>query len=137
MTIEKRKQGTPEWFDMVGRVMSEAARKADLPADSNVSLVERYTDPADFGDGLVQGFRFAIVAGQPSCRVGAKPGERGDVTVEVSAAAARDLNAMPAAAAAKARRRYIATGELRQEGDPAQLGEWFGTVHRAIVDRTD
>lgn len=133
---EKREQGSRAWFEMVGQVMSDAARHAALPAETHVSLVERYTDGTDFGDGLVQGFRFDIVAGQPSYRVGAKPDERGDITIEVTGAVARELNAMPADASAQARRRHLETGGIRQQGDVSMLGDWFFEVHRHILART-
>lgn len=42
------------WFDMVGRLMSEAAR----PLLPHVSLVERFTDGVELEHGLVQGLRF-------------------------------------------------------------------------------
>ncbi len=129
-------QGTPSWFEMVGQVMSEAAERAGLPPDQNVTLVERYTDGGDFGSGLVQGFRFDIVGGKPSYRVGVRPEEQGDITVEVSSTIARELNRMPAEASAIARESYVGTGEIHQEGDLSQLGDWFGQVHQSILDRT-
>ena len=136
MTEDKVAQGTPAWFEMVGQVMREAAERAALPPDQNVSLVERYTDGGDFGGGLVQGFRFDIVGGKPSYRVGVRPEEQGDITVEVSSTIARELNRMTAEASAVAREAYVATGEIHQEGDPSQLGDWFGQVHQSILDRT-
>ncbi|WP_260600251.1 hypothetical protein [Sphingomonas endolithica] len=129
-------QGSPAWFEMVGEIMSEAAEKAMLQPNQRVSLVERYTDGEKLGGGFVQGFRFDIIGGRPSYRVGVRPEERGDITIEVSSRAARELNHMPAAASAIARETYLRTGEMRQEGDPSKLGDWFGHVHQSIVDRT-
>jgi hypothetical protein len=129
-------QGTPAWFEMVGHVMSEAVKKAMLQPGQNVSLVERYTDGEALEDGLVQGFRFDIIGGKPSYRVGVRPEERGDITIEVSSKVARELNHMTAAASAIAREAYLKTGEMRQDGDPSILGDWFGQVHRSILART-
>lgn len=131
-------QGTPVWFEMVGMLMSEFATNARLPHDLAVSLVERYTDGTEIGDGRVQGIRFDIVDGRPLFRIGAASDERADVTVEVTAAVARELNALhsddPAYAAA--RERAIATGAMRVDGDPSRLGGWLDAVHDPIVDRT-
>ncbi len=136
-TNDKVAQGTPAWFEMVGQVMSEAAERAALPPDQNVSLVERYTDGSDFGSGMVQGFRFDIVGGKPCYRVGVAPDEQADITIEVSSKVARELNRIPVEASAVARQAYVATGEIRQDGDPSQLGDWFGQVHQSILGRTD
>lgn len=135
-TLEKVEQGSRAWFEMVGEVMSRVAEQAGLPADKSVSLVERYTDGTDFGDGLVQGFRFDIVGGQPSYRVGVGPSEKGDITVEVASRVAYELNQMPAAASAKARQNYMEAGDIRQEGDLSRLGAWFADAHKAILERT-
>jgi hypothetical protein len=130
--------GSAAWFDMAGTLMCEAAAHAGLAADLDLSLVERYTDGVELADGLVQGLRFDIVRGKPSFRVGARPGERADITVEVTAAASRELNSLysadPRYAAATARLRD--SSALKVEGDLARLGDWFGTVHDPIVDRT-
>lgn len=136
LTNEKVTQGTPAWFEMVGQVMSKAAEGAALPPTRNVSLIERYTDGVDFGDGLVQGFRFEIVRGKPFYRVGVRPDEQGDITIEVPSAVARELNRMPGDASAVARQNCVATGVIRQRGDPSQLGDWFGQVQQSIIDRT-
>lgn len=132
----KIEQGTPAWFEMVGTVMSDAAASAGLSPDHNVSLVERYTDAADVGGGLVQGFRFDITGGKPSYRVGVRPDERGDITVEVASAAARHLNQLHGEEAAAARARYLASGEIREDGDLSRLGAWFDATHERIVART-
>ena len=84
----------------------------------------------------IQGFRFDIVGGKPSYRVGVRPDERGDITVEVTSAVARELNLMPAKASAVARRRYVEAGEIRQEGDPSRLGDWFAATGASIIART-
>jgi len=130
--------GTADWFEMVGRVMCDAAAQAALPPGLNFGLVERYLDGAPLPGGFLPGLRFDIRDGQPRFRVGALPGEQADVTVEVTATASRELNTLyandpryPAALA-----RLQASGELRIHGDVAGLGAWFGSVHDAIVERT-
>lgn len=130
--------GSIAWFEMVGSLMCEAAARANLPQDFNLSLVERYTDGVAFPDGLVQGIRFDIQSGQPSFRVGAKPGEAADITVEVSAAASRELNSLYGADPRfqAAMTRLQTNGGIQFDGDLARLGDWFGTVHDPIVDRT-
>jgi hypothetical protein len=114
--------------------MSEAV----LPADLNVGLVERCTDGIRFQDGLMQGIRFDICAGKPTFRVGAFPEERADITVEVTAAASRELNALygmdPRFHAALSRLQE--SGNMRIDGDLQRLGDWFRAVHDRIVDRT-
>jgi hypothetical protein len=137
-TDAKVRQGTTAWFEMVGRLMLEAASRSGLSPQLNVSLVERYTDGVELSEGLVQGIRFDIVAGKPSFRVGARPNERADVTVEVTAAAARKLNTLRSTDASyqAARDKFLSTGEMRVEGDPSRLGSWLDAVHDPIVDRT-
>lgn len=137
-TREKVRQGTPAWFEMVGTLMSDAAARSGLPADRNVSLVERYTDGIELSDGLIQGLRFEIVNGQPSFRVGVGRDERAEITVEVTSAAARKLNALHSAdpAYSAARDRFLSTGEMRVDGDLSRLGDWLEAVHDPIVDRT-
>ena len=135
-THTKIPQGTPAWFEMVGTVMRDAAERAGLARGHTVSLVERYIDGVELGDGLVQGLRFAIVDGTPSYRVGVRPDERGDITVEVTSAAARELNRLRGDAAVAARETYLRTGELREDGDLSRLGTWFAGTHDPIVDRT-
>jgi hypothetical protein len=130
--------GTPAWFAMVGEVLTEAAIRAALPPGLNVCLVERYTDGAELAPGLLPGVRFEIRAGRPSFRAGALPGERGDITLEVTTAASRTLNTLYGADAAftAAFSAFLADGQLKIEGDLAALGDWFSGVHDRIVERT-
>lgn len=130
--------GSEAWFHMAGTLMCEAAAAAGLPSGTRVSLVERYTDGSEFGDGLVQGLRFEIVDGKPSFRVGARRNERADITVEVTAAASRELNSLCSADPRyrTASARLLESGALRVDGDTARLGAWFDAVHDPIVDRT-
>uniref|UniRef100_B0T5L2 SCP2 domain-containing protein n=1 Tax=Caulobacter sp. (strain K31) TaxID=366602 RepID=B0T5L2_CAUSK len=134
----KLRQGTTAWFEMVGTLMSEVAARSGLSPDLNVSLVERYTDGIELSDGLVQGIRFDILGGKPSFRVGARRDERADVTVEITAAAARALNALLSADPnyPAARDNFLSTGEMRVDGDPSRLGGWLDAVHDPIVART-
>jgi hypothetical protein len=138
ITDTKVRQGTTAWFEMVGRLMREAASQSGLSPELNVSLVERYTDGVELSEGLVQGIRFDILGGKPSFRVGARPDERADVTVEVTAAAARELNALRSADPSyqAARDKFLSTGDMRVDGDPSRLGGWLDAVHDPIVDRT-
>lgn len=138
METPKLTQGTTAWFEMVGLLMTQAATDAALPSSLNVSLVERYTDGAEVPDGRVQGIRFDVVAGAPSYRIGADREETADIVVEITAAAARRLNSLPAADPAYrvARQRYLETGEMRVTGDPERLGAWLEAVHDPIVART-
>lgn len=137
-TNRKVTQGTLAWLEMVGVLMCEAALKAALPSDRNVSLVERYTDGVLLSEGLVQGIRFDIIGGKPSFRVGVQPNERADVTVEITGMAARKLNTLRSTDPnyQAARVEFLRTGEMRVEGDPTQLGDWLDAVHDPIVDRT-
>jgi hypothetical protein len=130
--------GTAAWFDMVGSVLMDAATRAELPQDHNVSLVERYTDGSALGPGLVQGLRLDIINGKPSFRRGARRDECGDVTVEVTRAASYKLNTLPGddPAFQRALAHLQANGELKIEGDPARLGVWFTVVHDQIVAQT-
>ncbi len=139
MTMDaKLRQGTTAWFEMVGTLMSEAASQSGLPPELNLSLVERYTDGVELLAGLVQGIRFDILEGRPSFRVGARRDERADVTIEITAAAARALNTLHGADPdyLAARDKFLSTGEMRVDGDPSQLGGWLDAVHDPIVDRT-
>lgn len=130
--------GSATWFTMAGSLMVDAATRARLPPDCNVSLVERYTDGVALSDGLVQGLRFDIVGGKPSFRVGAGVDETADIVVEVTSAASRELNSFyaddPRYAAAADRLR--GEGEMRVHGDLARLGAWFPAVHDPIVAHT-
>ncbi len=130
--------GSAAWFDMAGKLMCEAAARAGLPPDLHLSLVERYTDGLPVATGLVQGIRFEIRGGQPWFRVGATPDEQGDIVVELTAAASRELNSLhgadPRYQAALAR--LQASGAMRIQGDLARLGNWFAGVHDPVVDHT-
>jgi hypothetical protein len=130
--------GSAAWFHMVGNLMCEAAMRADLPADFDVSLVERYTDGFQFQDGLTQGLRFDIRGGKPSFRVGVLLEERADITVEVTAAASRELNSLYGADLRfqSALARLQGSGAMKIDGDLGRLGDWFGRVHDPIVERT-
>ncbi|MEX6507219.1 hypothetical protein [Jiella sp. M17.18] len=135
---DKLQQGTTEWFDMVGTLMSDAALRSGLAPDFTVSFVERYTDGVELPGGLVQGIRFDIVDGKPSYRVGARLEEQADITVEVTAAAARALNLLPGGDQryAAVRDEVLRASEMRVEGDVSRLGAWLETVHDRIVERT-
>jgi hypothetical protein len=130
--------GSAAWFHMAGTLMCEAAARAGLPPNLDVSLVERYIDGVELSPGLVQGLRFDIKNGQPSFRVGAALDEHADITVEVTAAASHELNRLysndPRFEAALTRLK--STGDMRVQGDLPRLGNWFGAVHDPIVDRT-
>jgi len=130
--------GTTAWFDMVGAVMVDAARRAALPADFNISLLERYTDGVDTGAGLAAGLRFDVVNGTPSFRTGVGRDEQADIMMDVTLAASRELNTLPGAdprfTAALAR--LQSSGQLKIHGDLGGLGHWFAAVHDRIVDRT-
>ncbi len=138
MPIAKLRLGTAAWFEMVGASMREAAARSGLPPELNVSFVERYTDGVELSEGVVQGIRFDIVGGEPSFRVGIRPGERGDITIDITAAAARRLNSLRSADPAyrAAVDHFLNTGEMRVDGDPSRMGGWLEAVHDPIVDRT-
>lgn len=135
---EKLRHGTTAWFEMVGTLMCEAALQGGVGPVTNVSLVERYTDGATLSDGLVQGLRFEIVDGVPSFRAGARPDERGDITIEITTAAAKSLNVLLSAdpAYGTAADRFIKSGAMRVDGDFSMLGDWLKSVHDPIVART-
>ncbi len=132
------KQGTAAWFQLVGTLMSEAASRAGLASDFNLSFVERYSDGVELSEGRIQGIRFDIVVGQPSFRIGVGRDERADVTIEVTAAAARELNRLYRGDAEfpSALDRLVSTGKMRVTGDPSRMGRWMEDVHDPIVDRT-
>lgn len=123
---------------MVGTLMSKAASRSGLPPQLNLSLVEFYTDGVELSKGLVQGLRFDILGGTPSFRVGARYGERADIRIEITAAAARELNSLYSADPDyhAALDRLLSTGEMRLDGDPSQMGDWLKAVHDPIVART-
>jgi len=131
-------QGTAAWFEMVGTLMCEAASQSGLSPDLNVSLIERYTDGVELSEGVVQGLRFDIVGGRPSFKVGAQHGEQADITIDITAAAARALNNLYSADPnySAALETFQSIDEMRVDGDLAQMGGWLRTVHDAIVDRT-
>ncbi len=134
----KVRQGTAAWFEMVGRLMSEAASQSGLSPYLNLSLVERYTDGIELSEGLVQGMRFDILGSKPSFRIGARHGERADITIEITEAAARELNSLYSADQDyyATRDKFLSTGEMQVDGDPSQMGDWLNAVHDLIVART-
>ncbi|WP_292560853.1 hypothetical protein [Mesorhizobium sp.] len=138
MTKPKLHLGTMAWFKMIGTLMCEQASTAPLPQEMNVSLVERYSDGAELAAGLFQGIRFDLIAGKPWFRAGVLAGERGDVTIEVTIAASRKLNALRSTDP-----NYLAAidclqaaGQMRVDGDLSRIGDWLKAVHDPIVDRT-
>ncbi|MCS6759729.1 MAG: hypothetical protein MO852_12855, partial [Candidatus Devosia euplotis] len=123
-TPQKIRHGTADWFAMVGTIMVEGALQTELPADLNVSLVERYTDGMALPGGTVQGLRFDVTAGTPSFRIGAYPDEQADLIVEISTAAAQTLNRLHSA---EPRYRvtldaFVQRGEMRVTGNITRLG---------------
>jgi len=135
----KLRQGTVDWFEMVGTLMCEAALQAGLAPDLNLSLVECYTDGGDLADGHVQGIRFDIKNGQPSYRIGVRPNERSDVTIEITAVAARTLNLLQSSDPnfQTALQDLQRSGEMKVAGDPSLFGRWMEAVHDQIVKRTN
>jgi hypothetical protein len=135
---DKTTHGTIAWFEMVGALLEQAAREAALAPDVAFRFVERYTDGADLGDGRVAGLRFEIAGGKTTFRVGVRPDERGDLTVEITAAGSRLLNTLygddPAYGPAIADLKR--TGALKVDGDFRRAGRWFVDVHDRIVART-
>ncbi|MGQ9371214.1 hypothetical protein [Azospirillum sp. ST 5-10] len=131
-------QGTAAWFAMVGTLMCAAVSRAGLAPDLNWSLVERYSDGAFLPNGRLQGIRFDIANGRPSFEVGVDGDERGDVTIEVSAAAARELNRLRTAdpAYAAALDRATRLGQIRVTGDLSSMADWLTAIHDPIVDLT-
>lgn len=131
-------QGTLGWFEMVGELMCEAANAARPPSDLNISLIERYVDGVTLPNGFGQGLRFEIENGVPQFRSGCGPEESGDVTIEITAAAARTLNLLlssdPMFAAAQGE--FVDSGEMRISGDFAPFEGLLGDVHDRIVART-
>ncbi|MDO1583773.1 hypothetical protein [Rhizobium oryzicola] len=123
---------------MVGTTMCDAATRAVLPASMTVYLVERYLDGVTQADGRVQGIRFDIIAGMPSFQIGVLPQEKGDITIEITMAAARRLNSLTSADPAyrQAIADSLGTGEMVVDGDLRRLGPWLEEVHDIIVKRT-
>lgn len=138
VTQVKVPHGTKEWLEMLGEQMCEGASRANLPADYNLSLVERFTDGKALPDGLLEGFRFDIVNGKPSFRIGVGPDERGDITILLTWGASRGVAGLYAADPEHQAlfERYLSTGEMQIDGDFAALGSWIPPVHDAVVDRT-
>lgn len=131
-------QGSDDWFEMVGTLVCDTVSRAGLDPDLNWSLVERYSDGTTLPNGLVQGIRFDIQAGRASYRVGVRPDERGDVTIEVTSATARRLNSLynadaPFGAALEA---AFGSGSMQVEGDLTPLARAIAETHDQIVDRT-
>lgn len=136
--IDVKIHGTTAWFEMVGTLLADAASQARLATDFNFCFVERYSDGIELASGLVQGIRFEIIGGKPSFRVGATKEERGNITVEITAAGSRALNTLygidPHYKSTIARLKRH--GELKVDGDFLQLGFWFHGVHDQIVEST-
>ncbi|MGJ5180947.1 hypothetical protein ACQR16_23295 [Bradyrhizobium oligotrophicum] len=134
----KLPQGTAAWFEMVGKLVCEAASRANLPPNLNWSLVERYRDGSPLQNGRVQGIRIDVKNGRPSFQIGVSKDERGDVTIEISRKAARELNLLYATdpAYAVVRDAALSLGEIRIDGDLAPVVDWLGVAHAPIVDRT-
>jgi hypothetical protein len=132
------RQGSVAWFEMVGALLCDAALTSGLSPQGDVSLVERYIDGALLSDGLVQGFRFAVSGGKPSFRVGANADEQADITVLISAAAARTLNLLYNADPQypEAFANFQRAGDIDVVGDITMLGAMLTSIHDAIVDRT-
>nr|WP_313427318.1 hypothetical protein [Brevundimonas diminuta] len=138
MPVQKLKHGEPDWFAMVGALMSEAALAADLAPDTTLSILERYSDGDAIGDGRVQGIRFDLANGWPIFRVGVGADETADIVIELTKAAARTLNRLksddPVYAAEQAR--LLASGEMTVAGDLSAVVGWMAGVHDPIVERT-
>lgn len=135
---EQLLHGTVAWFDMVGAEIVKAAAQFELPRDLRFSVIERYVDGADLGDGLCQGLRISVADGRVVCRTGARADETADVVIEVTAVVARELNLLFGADPAhrQALNDAIASGELRTSGDLGSLGPVFDMAHDRIVERT-
>lgn len=137
-TEPKVPQGTTAWFEMVGTLLCEAAMASGLPPHMNLSMIERYTDGVELSAGLVQGIRFDIVDGQPSYQVGVQADQHADITMEITAAAAKQLNKLYSAdpAYGAALNAHLSTGAMRLSGDTSTIGGWLASVHDPIVART-
>lgn len=138
MTVQKLKHGEPDWFAMVGALMSEAALAADLAPDTTLSILERYTDGDPIDEGRVQGLRFDLANGWPIFRVGVSVDETADVVIELTKAAARTLNRLKSddPVYASERARLLASGEMTVAGDLSGVVGWMAGVHDPIVERT-
>jgi len=138
MTDMKLRQGTTAWFEMVGMLICEAASRAGLASDFNLSPVELHTDGLSLCGGFVQGLRFDIRNGIASFWAGARLGEEADIRIEITSAAAGQLNSLYSADPRyqAALERFLSTGQMRVDGDPTQIGSWLQTVNDTIFDRT-
>ncbi|WP_374410368.1 hypothetical protein [Novosphingobium colocasiae] len=138
MSDEKIPHATPAWFSMVGALICNAVVRAALPPDFRITFLERFTDGAILPGGYQQGLHLTITGGQPIFRAGVRPGERADVTMEVTRAGSYAVNTLYSAdpALPATFNALVASGELRIDGDLSRLGEWLGAVHDPIVDRT-
>lgn len=137
-SVEKIPHASPAWFNMVGALMCRAVVQAALPSDYNITFLERFTDGATLPGGWVQGLHLAIVGGKPIFRAGVRPGEQADITMEVTRAASYAVNTLYSADPKfqSTFSELVASGAIKIVGDLSQLGEWLGTVHDPIVDRT-
>lgn len=135
----KLRQGTVVWFEMVGTLMCKAASQAGLAPYFNLSLIERYMDGVELAGGHVQGIRFDIINGQPSFMIGVRREEQGDVTIEITAAAARTLNLLRSSDpnCQITLQDLQSSGEMKVSGDLSRLGRWLEAVHDPIVERTN
>ena len=129
-------QGTAAWFEMVVVIMRDAALQAKLSPSMNISLVERYTDGVEFINGRYQGIRIEVQNGKPSFQVGVRTDEQADITVELTSAAARQLNMEYISESQAIRKALLKSGEMRVKGDPSMMGSWMDATHDQIVDRT-
>ncbi|CAO3437188.1 hypothetical protein [Azospirillum endophyticum] len=134
----KKLQGSRAWFEMIGTLLCEAIARDGPDPDLDWTLVERYSDGATLEDGLVQGIRIDIRGGKAGYRVGVRPDERGDATIEVMSATARALNLLHTAdpGFGRAREAALGAGSLRIEGDLTPLAAALVRTHDQIVDRT-
>lgn len=130
--------GSPDWLAMVGEVLLNTARAADLPTTLSASLVEHYIDGPEIAPGLFQGLRFDITNGVASFSAGVMPGEIGDITIHVTPEMARRLNQLYSfdPNLVKVQQEALASDQFRIQGDPSKLGPWFAGTHDKIVSRT-
>lgn len=129
--------GSAAWFDMVGAEIVKAAVQFELPRDLRFSVIERYVDGADLGDGLYQGLRISVADGAVVCRTGVRADETADVVIEVTAVVARQLNSLFGADPGypRALTDAVASAELRKSGDLRPIGPIFDMAHDRIVER--
>lgn len=138
-TSVKIAQGTPEWLHMVGVTLTDAANEAGLPNNQNLVFLERYTDGEPIGGGLIQGLRLDFRNGKAFYRIGAGVEEEGDVVIEVSRYAARQLNLHYSEDPAyiELLEEFHANGQLKVvRGDISHLGDWLASTHDLIVGQT-